>query len=150
MRCPDCGNFLDKEAQFCPKCFAKIEPPSLWQKILRFFQSSDEPRKPFISIKKTVSIRTTDKDGQRHEYKSLDEVPAEIRNEIQKLESEAFKESLSASSSDGPTTKFITRKTTSLFKIKDAAGNERGYHSLEELPPEMRAAFEQAQKKRIT
>jgi len=33
-----------------------------------------------------------DEDGQRHEYHSLDEVPQELREEIEKLEAEAMKE----------------------------------------------------------
>jgi hypothetical protein len=155
MNCPDCGNPVEKEAQFCPKCFAPIEPPTFWRKLLRFFQSTGGPRQPIINIRKTVSINTTDKDGQHHEYHSLDEVPLdevplELREEIKKLESEGLKEGFGSSSPDGPTTKITTkivsRKTASLFKVKDAAGNERTYHSLEELPPEIRAAFEQAQK----
>lgn len=79
----------------------------------------------------------------------LDEVPLELREELKKLESEGLKEGFRSASSDGPTTKIttkiISRKTASLFKVKDAAGNERIYHSLEELPPDIRAAFEQAQ-----
>jgi hypothetical protein len=151
MNCPDCGNPLEKEAQYCPKCFARVEPPTLWRKLLRYFQSTNEPRQPIINIKKTVSINTTDKDGQRHEYHSLDEVPLELRKEIEQLESEGLKERFRSSSSDGRTTKITTKivstKTASVFKVKDAEGNERVYHSLEELPPDIRAAFEQAQKR---
>jgi hypothetical protein len=151
MNCPGCGNPVEREAQYCPKCFARLERPTFWRKLLRFFQSTDEPRPPIINIKKTVSI-TTDEDGQRHEYHSLDEVPPELRKEIEKLESEALKEGFRSSSSDGRTTKITTRitstKTASVFKVKDAEGNERIYHSLEELPPDIRAAFEQAQKEK--
>lgn len=152
MNCPDCGNPVEKDAQYCPKCFARIEPPSLWRKLLRLFQSTDGPQPPIINIRKTVSINATDADGQRHEYHSLDEVPPELRQEIEKLEAEGLKEGFRSSSSDGPTTNIITRissrKTASLFKVKDAGGNERVYHSLEELPPDIRAAFEQAQRER--
>jgi hypothetical protein len=81
----------------------------------------------------------TDKDGGKHEYHSLDEAPPELRGEIEKLESEALKENIPS--------KVISRKSVSVYKIKDASGNERIYHSLDELPPEIRAAVEQAQKK---
>jgi hypothetical protein len=147
MKCPECGNSVEPEAQFCSKCFARIEPPGFWQKLLRLFQGSDKPRKPIIKIKRSVSIRTTDKDGQQHEYHSLDDAPAELRQELEKLESQALKEALGSSSSEGHTNKILSRKETSLYKVKDASGNERVYHSLEELPPEIRAAFERAQKK---
>jgi hypothetical protein len=39
----------------------------------------------------------------------------------------------------------ITQKNVSLYKVKDASGTERTYHSLEEMPPEIREAFEKAQ-----
>jgi hypothetical protein len=153
MNCPDCGNPVEKAAPYCPKCFARIEPPTFWRKLLRFFQGTDGPRQPIIDIKKTVSINTTDEDGRHHEYHSLDEVPLELRKEIERLESEGLKETFRSSSSDGLTTKIITRKTASscrktasVFKVKDVAGNERIYHSLEELPPDIRAALEQAQR----
>ena len=96
-----------------------------------------------INIKKTVTVKTTAKDGERHEYHSLDEAPPELRAEIEKVESEGFRESLSSLASDGLTTKI--KKTISVFKVKDASGKERIYHSLDELPPEIRTALEQAQ-----
>jgi hypothetical protein len=144
MNCPDCGSPVEKQAQFCPKCYARIEPPSLWQKFLSLFQSSGEPRRPLLTIKKTVTIKTN-KDGERHEYNSLDQVPPEIRSEIEKLEAEAEKAAFSASSSsEGASHKFVIKKTASLFRVKDAYGTERVYHSLEEMPPEIRAKFEKA------
>ena len=149
MNCPDCGNPVEKEAQFCPKCFARIEPSTFWRKLLRLFQSTVKPRQPIIKIKKTFSIRTTGKDGQHHEYHSLDELPPELRQEVEKLESEALKENSLSSSSNGLTARIVSTKSASLFKVKDADGNERIYHSVEELPPEIRAAFEQAQKEKM-
>lgn len=146
MNCPECSSPVEKDAQFCPKCYARIEPPSLWRRFVSLFQTTGKPLRPVITIKKTVDIKTTDEAGQRHEYHSLEEVPPELRAEIEKLQSEAQKEVFSASSSDGLTSKFITKKTVSVIKVKDASGNERTYHSLDELPPEIRAAFEKAQK----
>jgi len=129
-----------------------MEPPAFWRKLLRFIRGTGEPRQTIINIKKTVSINTTDEDGQRHEYHSLDEVPPELRKEIERLESEGLKESFRSSSADGLTIKITTKsvgtKTVSLFKVKDAEGNERIYHSLEELPPDIRATVEQAQKEK--
>jgi hypothetical protein len=143
MNCPDCANPLEEDAQFCPKCFARIEPPTFLQKLVGFFQGKAPPRRSVIKLKKTVTIKTTDKDGQRHEYHSLDEVPAELRSQIEKLESEGLKEGLSSSS--GLTSKIIGKKSISVFKVKDASGNEHTYHSLDELPPEIRAVWERAQ-----
>src|SRR5262249_15517916 len=146
MNCPDCGELLEANAQFCPKCFARIEPPGFWRRLFSVFRSSGKPRRPIITIQKTISIKTKDKDGQQHEYHSLEEVPPEIRTEIEKLESEAQKKAITTSSSDGLITTVSSQKTFSVFRVKDASGNERVYHSLDELPPEIRKAIEQAQK----
>ena len=147
MNCAECGNPVEKDAQFCPKCFARIEPPGLWQKFISLFQGTTRPNRPLIKIKKTITIKTTDKDGQQHEYHSLDEVPPELRAEIQKAQAEALKETLRSSSSNGLVSEIIVKKTTSIFKVKDATGNEHTYHSLDEMPPEIRSAWEQAQRK---
>ena len=147
MKCLDCGTLVEKEAQFCPKCLSRIEPPTLWQRLLGLFKGDNKPRKPFITIKKTVSVCTTDTNGEHHEYGSIDNVPPELRKEVEKLQSEELKATLSSSSLDGLTT-ITSRKTTTLFRVKDASGNERTYHSLDELPPEIRVAFEQAQAKK--
>lgn len=149
MNCPTCGTPVEKDAQFCPKCYERIEPPSLWRKFLRLFQTTGKPRRPLITIKKTVSIKTTDEHGQRHDYHSLEELPPELRAQIEKLESEALKAGLSSSSSSANdlTTKIISKKTYSVFKLKDGSGKEQVYHSLDELPPEIRAAWEKAQQK---
>lgn len=153
MNCPACGTPVEKGAPpFCPKCYARVEPPSLWQRFLSLFQTAAKPRRPLITIKKTVSIKTTDKDGGHHDYHSLEELPPELRAQVEKFESEALKEGLASgsSSSDGLTTKFITKKNYSVFKVKDASGNEKVYHSFDELPPEVRAAWEKARQKTET
>lgn len=141
--CPDCGNQLEPDAQFCPKCFARVEPPGFWRRLLSWFSGSSNPRRPLVSVHKTLSIKTTDPDGQKHEYHSLEEVPPELRDEIKKIESEALKETFRTTSTEGLTTKMVSKKSLSIYKIKDEAGNERVYHSLEELPPEIRKALEQ-------
>ena len=145
MHCPECGNPVEKNAQFCPKCYARIEPPTFWQKLLGLFRTTPKSRRPIITVKKNVTIKTTGKDGQILEYHSLNEVPPELRAQMESLQTEALKEALSSASADDEEIKFIKRKTVSLFKVKDASGNERVYHSLDELPPEIRKAWEQSQ-----
>jgi hypothetical protein len=149
--CPDCGTPVEKEAQFCPKCYARIEPPTFWQKLLRLFQGNPARQWPLIQVKKTVSIRTTGPDGQQREYSSLDELPPELRAEIERAEAEGQKKVFRSSSRDGSTTSvrttIVSNTKLSLFKVRDASGNERTYHSLEEMPPDVRAAIEEAQKR---
>jgi hypothetical protein len=145
INCPQCGHPVAASDHFCPKCYARIEPPSLWRKLLSLFQPAAKSKAHILNIGKTVTIKTTDKDGTQHEYHSLDEVPPEMRAAIEKLESEALKESLSSSTTDGSSSRMIVQKTVSVFKVKDAQGNERIYHSLNELPPEIREAYQRAQ-----
>jgi len=151
MNCPECGNAVAPTDQFCSKCYTRLEPPGLWRKFLSLFQAAHAPRRPLISIKKTINIRTTDKDGVRHEYHSLDELAPEVREEIKQLESEAMNEAgpataVSETSREGNVVKsrFISKRNVSIYKIRDASGNEQTYHSLDEMPPELRAAIEKA------
>ncbi len=88
MNCPACGTPVEKDTAFCAKCYARIEPPSLWQRFLRLFQATGKPRRPLITITKTISVKTTDNNGQHHDYHSLEELPPELRAEVEKLQSE--------------------------------------------------------------
>ena len=105
-------------------------------------------------IKESVTIKTVGADGQQHKYSSLEEVPPEIRLDIEALEKEAALErgnelSVTETSQKGNsiTTKIISRKNITVYKIIDEAGVERMYHSLEEMPPEIRAAMVEAERK---
>ena len=151
MNCPECGNPIAVTDQFCPKCFARLEPPGLWRKLLSLFRSAGQsrPARPTISIQKTVTIKTVGEDGQPHEYHSLDEVPPGLRAEIEKLESDVMKEkgkplsfTETSPAGDATTSEIISQKSISIYKVRDASGQERVYHSLAELPPDIRAQIE--------
>ena len=111
--------------------------------------------KPGSSIvNKSVTIKTVGEDGEQHEYSSMEEVPPEIRAGIETLEREAMQEkgkelSVTETSQRGNaiTSKIIHRKDISVYKIVDESGVERFYHSLEEMPPEIRAAIAEAENK---
>ena len=105
-------------------------------------------------VKKSVTIKTVGEDGEQHEYSSMEEVPPEIRSEIEAIEKEAAQESgnelsVTETSQTGNafTSKIIHRKNISVYKIIDDSGVERTYHSLEEMPPEIRAAIAEAEEK---
>jgi hypothetical protein len=105
-------------------------------------------------VKKSVTIKTVGEDGEQHEYSSMEEAPPEIRAEIETLEREAMQEkgkelSVTETSQRGNaiTSKIMHRKDISVYKIVDESGVERVYHSLEEMPPEIRAAIAEAQNK---
>jgi hypothetical protein len=54
--------------------------------------SRDEAKPGSNVVKKSVTIRTVGEDGEQHEYSSMEEVPPEIRSEIEALEKEAVDE----------------------------------------------------------
>jgi transcription elongation GreA/GreB family factor len=186
MNCPECGNPVEKDASFCPKCYARIEPPGWLRRVVDSFRSLLRPRIRIIKSDRSVIFTTTDtagtrheyrspgeappemlsrfkaevqivkserpptlitvdKDGNRHEYHSLDEVPpamrsqfeklqAEVREEQERLSAETLAEAAAQPGTIGKPHVSISRT----YKIKDASGKEQTYHSLDELPPEIR------------
>lgn len=64
-------------------------------------------------------------------YRSLDEIPDALRDEVRRLLAE------------GRTGEEVVRESVRIT-VRDADGNERTYTSLEELPPELRQRHEQA------
>jgi len=151
MNCPECGHPVGETDQFCSKCFARLKPPGFWRKFLSLFQSAGPSRlaRPVINIERKVTIKTVGEDGQPHEYHSLEEVPPGLRAKIEKLESDAMKEqgqsvSFTETSATGNVTKsrIVSRKSFQVYQIKDATGQERIYHSLDEVPWEKRSQIE--------
>jgi uncharacterized protein YrzB (UPF0473 family) len=105
-------------------------------------------------VKKSTTIRTTDADGKEHQYSSIEQVPPEVRSELGALEKEAAQQkgseiSIEQISQQGntATSKIVQQNNIYVYKVVDESGAERTYHSLGEMPPEIRAAFEEAEKK---
>lgn len=158
MNCPDCGTPVEQTDRFCPKCYARIEPPGFWRRLFFLFLGSSSPKtprsRPPIYFHQTTSIKTVDADGTEHQYQSLAEAPLKLQQEVEKMQKELSSQKSSMSvelppetTADTTTHKFFTQKSVSVYKIIDDNGQECTYNSLEELPPEIRAAFEQAMKK---
>src|SRR5262249_33475630 len=90
-------------------------------------------------VKESVSIKTTAADGKDPEYSSMEELPPEIRSQLETLKKEAAEQkgteiSITENSQQGNnfTSKVIRQKNVSVYKIVDESGAERTYHSLEE------------------
>ena len=105
-------------------------------------------------VRESVSIKIVGDDGQERVYSSMEDVPPEIRSKIEALAKEAAQEKGSESSTtttsrtgNSTTSTIIHQKKVSLYKFVDDSGVERTYHSLEEMPPEIRAAILEAQNK---
>ena len=131
MNCPECGNTVAETNQFCSKCFARLEPPGFWRKLFLYLFQPVTRRG--VNIHKIITLNTTkivtQRDGVRHEYHSLDEMPPDERARYEQIQSESPK---------------VTGDH--VFKIKDLSGNWRSYQSLDEMPPDIRALVERAQK----
>ncbi|HXR46879.1 MAG TPA: zinc ribbon domain-containing protein [Candidatus Limnocylindrales bacterium] len=150
MICPDCGNPIEKDAKFCPKCYARIEPSNLLQRLTSFFQSLSKPGPFVVGTKSTTRITLVDNDGNRREYKSVDDVPPGMRSQIEELEVDAMKESSGLLSAEAlAETKdqlgTIIHKSLTAYKFRDTAGHEHVYHSLDELPPNIQVALRRLQ-----
>jgi uncharacterized protein YrzB (UPF0473 family) len=102
---------------------------------------------PGLRTTKVTLFKVKDAQGNERIYHSLDELLPEVRAEIEKLESEALNESPTSAPANAPASLTVVKKNVSLFKVRDAQGNERIYHSLDELPPEIREAVKRAQNK---
>ncbi len=104
-------------------------------------------------VEKSTSVKIVGEDGQEREYHSLDAVPREIQAELEALEAAASKrkpDELSITeTSNGVTVTTRTNlgKDVTAYKLVDEQGVERVYHSLEEMPPELRAAVAEAERK---
>ena len=148
LTCPDCGNPVELGAKFCPKCYARIESPGWLGRLAALFTNSSKPGTITLKSWKSEKFTTVDREGHRTEYRSLDEVPVGERLQMEKMQSEAMKE-LDPLSTGMPAKVesqpgLISQRSVSIYKIKDALGNERIYHSFDELPPETQAALKRA------
>ncbi len=117
------------------------------RRFFSLFGGARRDRDPLLHVESDVIINTTDEEGRQREYHSLAEVPPDIREEIEKLKSQPWKEVSRSCSPDGLSRQVVRRKTLSEYRFVDEMGNERIYHSLEEMPPELRAAVEEAERR---
>lgn len=120
-----------------------------------FASLSHDATKPGSNVvKQSVNIQSVGEDGVQHEYSSMEEVPPEIRSQIEALEREAAQGRVSelsvtetSQTGNAFTSKIVHQRKVSMYKIIDDAGVERTYNSLEEMPPEIRAAIAEAENK---
>lgn len=117
-------------------------------------------REPWPAFDSVPVIKTADADGQEREYASVEEEPMEIQSAIADFEAKVAegkaRESVVAESTP---TGFVLRRETELkttvhrdrqWTITDASGAKRTYHSLDEMPPGIRAAIEASDRRSKT
>ncbi len=137
MTCDHCGSRIPEDAESCPYCRAPVREPGLLERLFRWLGA---PRKasPARVIRKTEireqRFETVDAAGQRHVYRSLDEVPPDLRPRIE--------EALRAAEQDAAPGGSIR------ITVKDSSGRQQTYNSVEEMPPDIRAIYERIREDR--
>jgi hypothetical protein len=123
MLCPECGSQVADGQECCPECRFQIRKPGLLGRLRDFFGGSST--KTFITSRTLENVTFVDTaTGERQVFNSFDEVPSEIRTKIQEAQAQGG----------------ITSQKSSVVFV-GADGQE--YHSLEEMPPDVRAMYEQ-------
>lgn len=87
----------------------------------------------------TQTIHFCDASGREHTYHSLEELPPEIRAQV---ESHVARAKPIAIPPDG-FPEGLQMETSGSFSFRDAQGRERTYDSPDEMPPEVRAVYEE-------
>jgi len=139
MFCQKCRAEIPEGSPVCRSCFEPIQPEGFLARLLRLLSGGRASwRKTSLLAGTTVKIANTERikirnplTGVLHEYHSLDEVPVEFREQIQKLREAGAK----------------LKGATSIV-VTDAGGKVQTYQSVDELPPNLRALYEQARREK--
>jgi hypothetical protein len=133
--CHKCGAEIPAGSPVCRSCFEPVPREGFLTRLLRVFSGgrvsvakSSSPAGTKVNLKLTERIKIRDPlTGELREYHSLDEVPAEFREQIRRARDAA-----------------AGVKGGNVITVTDAKGNLQTYHSIEELPPDVRALYEKA------
>ncbi len=139
MFCEKCRAEIPEGSPVCRSCFEPIQPEGFLARLLRLLSGGHASwGKTSLLAGTTVKIASTERikirnplTGVLHEYHSLDEVPVEFREQIQKLREAGAK----------------LKGATSIV-VTDAGGKVQTYQSVDELPPNLRALYEQARREK--
>lgn len=161
MNCSQCGLHIPEGAQTCPNCRAPVRQPGFLERLFGWLAPARQPTIHRQVIRKTEikeqPFQIVEATGQQQVYRSLEEVPPELRSTVE----EALRAAASGAAAGGKVRVTVkieeSRRTVSpaatqdakvRITVKDASGQERTYHSVEEMPPEIRALYERARQNR--
>ena len=123
MLCPECGSQVADGQESCPECRFQIRKPGLLRRLRAFFGGTST--KTFITFRMLENVTFVDTATGKHQvFNSFDDGPSETRTKIQEAQAQGG----------------ITSQKSSVVFL-GADGQE--YHSLEEMPPDVRAMYEQ-------
>jgi hypothetical protein len=135
MDCAKCKLHIPEGVARCPNCLSAVPRPSLLSRLTRELRA-------MLVTKRTTEIRTRIqvRDGQSGEmrtYSSLDDAPAEIRQQIQQAQDSGASTKITVNTSG---------RTTTKITVRDSSGVTRTYESIDQLPPDIRALYERTLK----
>ncbi len=138
MTCSKCGAHIPDGAQRCPSCLAPVARDGLVQRLFRALAPrapapSRIPVRTFTTEIRTERINVRDAQGQVRTYTSIDEVPADIRAQIEQARLDAER------GGGGGGTKIT---------VTDTSGASRTYASVTEMPADVRAMYERVQREK--
>ena len=123
MLCPECRSQVADGQESCPECRFQIRKPGLLRRLRDFFSGANT--KTLVTSRTLENVTFVDTaTGKRQVFNSFDEVPSEIRAKIQEAQAQGG---------------IVSQKSSVVFRGVD--GQE--YYSLEEMPPDIRAMYEQ-------
>ncbi len=132
--CQQCGAEVPEGSPVCRSCFEPVKSEGFLARLVRLLGGGTAKTKTPTVPGTAVKIHTTERikirnplTGELHEYHSLDEVPAELREQVRKAREAA-----------------ASVKGANLITVTDSEGKVQTYHSVDELPPELRALYQQA------
>jgi len=132
--CQKCGAEIPEGSPVCRSCFEPVKSEGFLARLVRLLGGGTAKTKTPTVPGTAVKIHTTERikirnplTGELHEYCSLDEVPAELREQVRKARDAA-----------------ASVKGANLITVTDSQGKVHTYHSVEELPPDIRALYQQA------
>jgi len=115
MYCWKCGAELQEGRPNCIMCGAAAHKAGFWSRLASLFSKTGMP-----SVSFSTKIQTSTGDANLAAVEkalgSLEKIPGVHVN--------------------------MSVKTNRVYKFRDASGNEQTFHSLEEMPPEIRKVFD--------
>jgi len=135
-KCRQCQALVPGEPERCPLCNAPLRE-GLFQRIARWLSTPGPPRRIESVTIKTHGIRMKDPEtGEIRSYSSIEELPERFREQAREL--------LEHARQNPQQPQILSESIT----ITTPSGGTQTFHSVEEMPPGVRAIYEAAIKKR--
>ncbi|MDH3583978.1 MAG: hypothetical protein OER86_07165 [Phycisphaerae bacterium] len=148
--CPECGSRVMRTDENCPQCGGALPGRGGWLQRLfgGLFGGGGRGNPGSTTLTPGTTTHTVVRQSERIEvdagdgtrvYSSLDDLPPEIRAKIEQFKDQAGPGGLP----DSTTT--VTVQKSGHYRFTDDSGVEQVYHSLDEMPDDVRKLFERFQ-----